>query len=175
MRVQTMAQQRMKVGELAKSTGLTAKTIRYYELLGMLDEPQRTESGYRLYDKEDVERLEFIKKAKRLGLSLEEVRDILVLHKQRQVPCVHVLALLDQKLEQVNVVLRELRIFRKELARLREESQARLDQLPEEASICSIIKRGIHTKGEVALAWLERRGKTKGPRAAAERALRSPS
>jgi len=147
----------MKIGELAKVTGLTTKTVRYYELLRLLDEPQRTDSGYRFYGQEDVERLEFIKKAKRLGLSLEEVREILALHKQKQTPCVHVLALLDQKLEQVDAILRELRIFRKELARLREESQGRLDQLPEDARICGIIERGIHTKGEVALAWLEGR------------------
>jgi DNA-binding transcriptional MerR regulator len=154
----------MKIGELAKATGLTAKTIRYYQLQGLIEEPERAESGYRYFDAEAVEHLEFIKKAKRLGLSLEEVRDILALHKQKQAPCVHVLALMNQKLEHVDAILRELRIFRKELARLREESQARLEQLPVEARICGIIERGVHTKGEVALAWLEGRGKAKGAR-----------
>ncbi len=67
-------QKRMKIGELAKETGLTAKTIRFYEGIQLLDDPGRTESGYRQYGAEDVERLEFIKKAKRLGLSLDEIR-----------------------------------------------------------------------------------------------------
>ena len=61
----------MKIGELAKATGLTTKTIRYYELNRLLEEPERTESGYRVYGQEAVEQLEFVKKAKRLGLSLE--------------------------------------------------------------------------------------------------------
>jgi len=148
-----------KIGELAKATGLTTKTIRYYELSRLLEEPERTESGYRLYGQEDVERLEFVKKAKRLGLSLEEIRDILQIHAQRQAPCVHVLALLDRKLDHVDDVIRDLDEFRKELMRLRVESQVRLEQLPEDARICGIIERGIHGKGQVALTWLEGRRK----------------
>ena len=147
----------MKIGELANATGLTTKTIRYYELNRLLEEPRRTDSGYRLYDSEDVERLEFIKKAKSLGLSLEEIRDILLLYEQRQSPCVHVLALLDRKLEQVDNMLSELDEFRRELLRLRMESQVRLEQLPEESRICGIIERGIHGKGQRALTFTEGR------------------
>jgi len=147
----------MKIGELAKATGLTTKTIRYYELNRLLKEPERTESGYRIYGEADVERLEFVKKAKRLGLSLEEIREILVLHEQSQAPCVHVLALLDRKLHQVEDIIRELEEFRRELMRLRVESQVRLEQLPEESRICGIIERGVHHRGEVALAWIEGR------------------
>ena len=150
----------IKIGELAKSTGLTAKTIRYYELLRLLDEPERTESGYRMYGEADVERLEFVKKAKRLGLSLEEIRDIIQLHAQRQAPCVHVLALLDRKLDKLDDIMREMDDFRQELMRLRVESQVRLEQLPDDASICGIIERGIHGKGQVALTWME--GHSKG-------------
>ena len=149
----------MKIGEIAKATGLTTKTIRFYELHRLLEEPERTESGYRIYGPEDVERLEFVKKAKRLGLSLEEIRDILQLHEQSQAPCVHVLALLDQKLDQVDGIMRDLDEFRQELTRLRAESQVRLEQLPEDARICGIIERGIHGKGQVALTWLEGRRK----------------
>lgn len=148
-----------KIGDVAKATGLTVKTIRYYELLRLLDETERTESGYRLYRREDIERLEFIKQAKQLGLSLDEIRDILVLYEHSQAPCIHVLALLDQKLEQVETSIKELNQFRLELTRLRAESQERLEQLPEEDRICGIIERGIHARGEVALAWLEARRK----------------
>ena len=149
----------MKIGEIAKATGLTTKTIRFYELHRLLEEPERTESGYRIYGPEDVERLEFVKKAKRLGLSLEGIRDILQPHEQGQAPCVHVLALLDQKLDQVDGIMRDLDEFRQELTRLRAESQVRLEQLPEDARICGIIERGIHGKGQVALTWLEGRRK----------------
>ena len=146
---------RMKIGELAKATGLTTKTIRYYELHRLLEDPQRTESGYRVYGEADVERLEFVKKAKRLGLSLEEIREILILHEQSQAPCVHVLALLDRKLDQLDNTMREMDEFRQQLMRLRVESQVRLEQLPDDARICGIIERGIHGKGQVALTWLE--------------------
>ncbi len=141
----------MKIGELANATGLTTKTIRYYELNRLLDKPRRTDSGYRLYDSEAVERLEFIKKAKNLGLSLEEIRDILVLYEQRLSPCVHVLALLDRKLEQLDDMSSNLDEFRRELLRLRLESQVRLEQLPEESRICGIIESGIHRIGEAPL------------------------
>ena len=134
----------MKIGEIAKATGLTTKTIRYYELNRLMEEPERTESGYRLYGQQDVERLEFVKKAKRLGLSLVEIRDILQLHAQRQSPCVHVLALLDRKLDHLDNIMREMDEFRHELMRLRVESQVRLEQLPDDVRICGIIERGIH-------------------------------
>ena len=99
--------------------------------------------------------MEFVKKAKRLGLSLEEIRDVLQLHAQRQAPCVHVLALLDRKLDQLDDIMREMDEFRQELTRLRVESQVRLEQLPEDARICGIIEREIHGKRQVALTWLE--------------------
>ena len=147
-------QAKMKIGELAKRTRFSTKAIRYYELLKLLPEPDRTESGYRLYGQKDVERLGFIEKAKHLGFSLEDIRDILILDEQQQRPCVHVLALLDQKLKQVDDVLRDLKAFRKELAGLRKESAEQIERLPADA-ICGIVERGVHAKGEAALAWLE--------------------
>jgi DNA-binding transcriptional MerR regulator len=155
----------MKIGELAKRTGFSTKAIRYYELVGLLAQPERTESGYRLYTEKDVERLEFIEKAKRLGFSLEDIRDVLALHQQQQTPCVHVLALIDQKLKQIDDVLRDLKAFRRELVRLRKESADQLERLPADAAICGIIERGVHAKGEAALAWLEFRQPGKRGRA----------
>jgi DNA-binding transcriptional MerR regulator len=151
----------LKIGELAKATALTAKTIRYYELLGLLQEPARTESGYRIYGKRDMERLKFIRKAKGLGLSLTEIKDILSLHDQNRLPCIHVLALLDKKLEEIDTALRELQVFRAELLRLRQESAKQMEDLPGKGAICGIIERGVHLRGEQALAWLEshRKGK----------------
>lgn len=151
----------MKIGELARRTGFSTKTIRYYERLGLLPEPERTESGYRLYTEGAVERLDFIEKAKRLGFSLEDIRDILILNERQQRPCVHVLALIDRKLRQLDDVLQDLRTFRRNLGRLRKESAERLDRLPGDAGVCSIIERGIHARGEAALAWLEFRQRGK--------------
>lgn len=125
-----------------------------------------------MYSEEDRRRLEFIAKAKRLGFSLEDIRDVLALHEQRRTPCRHVLALLDQKLSQVDGALKELRRFRGELARLRHEASERLEQASAGAAICGIIERGIHAKGEAALAWLEfRRTGRRGGREKSSRKL----
>jgi DNA-binding transcriptional MerR regulator len=151
----------IKIGQVAKATGLTTKTIRYYELLGLLREPGRSESGYRSYGDNDIERLKFIRKAKGLGLSLTEVKDILALHDQKQQPCIHVLALLDKKLEELDTALKSLQTFRADLAHLREESAKQLENLPADATICGIIEKGVHLRGEQALVWLESQRKIK--------------
>lgn len=140
----------MKIGELALRTGISTKTIRYYELVGLLPEAPRTESGYRLYPESDCQRLEFVKKAKALGLSLSDIRDVLALHEANQPPCVHVLALLDQKLAYMDALIQSLHEFREELARLRREASEQLERLPVGSAICGIIERGIHTRGELA-------------------------
>ena len=152
-----MKQDTMKIGELAEATGLTVKSIRYYELLQLLPEAPRTESGYRIYGRDAVQRLQFVKKAKRLGLSLDEIKDILELYENQQAPCVHVLALLDRKIAEIDGIIEDLQVFRQDLTGLREESVNQLDNLPEGTAVCGIIERSIHHKGELALAWLEGR------------------
>lgn len=133
-----MASRSMRIGELAAAAGVTKKAIRHYEKEGLLDPAPRTASGYRQYGPKDAERLEFITKAKHQGLSLDEIKDILAISGQRA-PCIHVLALLDEKVAQADAVIAELREFREEIAQLRQESQARLDQLPDESQVCGII------------------------------------
>jgi len=109
-----------------------------------------------------VERLIFIRKAKNLGFSLSDVGDTLALYDTRQAPCVHVLALLDRKIQEIDRLMGELKELQQELMRLREESAARVEQDAQEGTICAIVDRGVHTRGEVALSWLEsvrKRGK----------------
>lgn len=149
----------LRIGELADATGVTAKTVRYYESIGLLPKPPRRPSGYRAYGPADIERLRFITKAKELGLSLADARDILTLHDRGQYPCIHVMALVDRKIAELDRLLEQLSDFRDELQRLRTESEERLKEAPEEGNICGIIERGIHTRGELALVWLETRGK----------------
>jgi MerR HTH family regulatory protein len=70
---------RLKIGELARLSDLSIKTIRYYERRGLLAQPPRTEGGYRLYGPEEVARLRFVRRAKLLGLTLEEIRELVEL------------------------------------------------------------------------------------------------
>lgn len=77
----------MHIGDLAAELGLNPKTIRYHENIGLMPEPERTASGYRLYNMSDFERLQFILKAKSIGLNLEEITEILALCAQTRQPC----------------------------------------------------------------------------------------
>ncbi|MCB2181290.1 MAG: heavy metal-responsive transcriptional regulator [Desulfobulbaceae bacterium] len=67
----------LTIGKLAKKAGLTIDTVRFYERRGLINEPARTQSNYRMYPEEDVARLIFIKKAKDLGFSLSEIKELL--------------------------------------------------------------------------------------------------
>src|SRR5262245_15445270 len=67
----------MTIGALARECGMSAKTIRYYESIGLLAEPVRTTTGYRLYDAEAVRRLELVRGARRLGLPLKQIDALL--------------------------------------------------------------------------------------------------
>ncbi len=151
-----------KIGQLAKRSGTATKTIRYYELLGLLHEPERTDSGYRLYGEQEVERLTFIRKAKSLGFSLTDIGETLTLFDSQQAPCIHVLALLDRKIQEIELLVGELQELQQELLRLREESAPRVERCADGSSICGIIEQDIHANGQAALTWLEGRqmGKT---------------
>lgn len=67
----------MQIGQLTKRTGVPIDTIRYYESHGILPAPPRRESGYRTYDEQDVARLQFVRRAKALGFTLREIRELL--------------------------------------------------------------------------------------------------
>lgn len=69
----------MKIGELAERVGVNVQTVRYYERRNLLPEPERTESGYREYDEHDIHRLQFILRAKDLGFTLSEIRELMEL------------------------------------------------------------------------------------------------
>lgn len=67
---------RFQIAELARRTGFSPPTLRYYEEIGLLEQPDRSKAGHRVYDRDDEARLQFIRRAKHLGLSLEEIRDL---------------------------------------------------------------------------------------------------
>lgn len=110
--------ERYFIGRAATAAGLTAKTLRYYEAVGLLPPPERTESGYRMYSADAVQRLSFIVKAKRLGLTLREIREILGIRDGGQVPCVHIQHMLMRKAQEVDRRIVELTVLRQELRRL---------------------------------------------------------
>ena len=151
----------MKIGELAKATGLTAKTIRYYEAEGLIPDPPRTNSGYRAYAEPDVARLVFILKAKRLGLSLDEIKGILQLHDWSEPTCVHVRSLLVEKVAQIETVIQDLLDFKEELESLRDRATSLVDCRPLGGNICSIIEQSGIKVTPSSLEWVEPLGSTR--------------
>ena len=134
----TMTERRgLRIGELAAEFGLNPKTIRYYEEIGLLPAPRRTPAGYRLYGVADQGRLRFIGKAKALGLTLEEIGEILGLREDGAAPCEHVVAIVDRKLAAVDERLRVLTEFRQELRSLRDEATTTMTADPQ---VCRIIE-----------------------------------
>src|SRR4051812_30516281 len=99
----------MRIGTLATRLGVTTKSIRYYESIGLLPAPTRTAGGYRDYAEADAERLTFIKTAQRLGLSLDEIREVIALRDRGEQPCAHVARLLREHVAGLDARIGEMR------------------------------------------------------------------
>ena len=114
----------LRIGEFAAGFGLNTKTIRYYESIGLLPKPARTESGYRLYGSSDQERLSFVRKARAVGLTLDEIGEMLALRPEGCQRCSHFRLLVGQKLRAIDDQLQALHAFREELMSLQAEANA---------------------------------------------------
>lgn len=112
----------MRIGELATRAGVTAKTVRYYESIGLLDEPERTPSGYRDYDQVALDRLRFIRDAQASGLSLAEIQSVLELKDAGSRSCSHTRRLLDEHLADLDHQIRRLETTRHQLRDLAERA-----------------------------------------------------
>ncbi|WP_353980340.1 helix-turn-helix domain-containing protein [Salinicola endophyticus] len=109
---------RLTIGQLAEATGTKAVTIRYYERVGLISPATRTPGGYRLYTARERDRLIFIRRARHLGLSLEEVKSLLGLADDENAPCRQVDSIIREQLERVRSRLQDLRQLEQELDRL---------------------------------------------------------
>lgn len=108
----------MKIGELAQRSGVGIDTVRYYEREGLLPKAQRLASGYRVYDSHDVRRLRFVRRAKALGFTLPEIRDLLALSDHRDDDMGSMKAAAVEKLADVRNKLAELDRIREGLETL---------------------------------------------------------
>lgn len=108
----------MPIGRLAKATGVKVPTIRFYEQIGLLPEPERTASDRRMYGERDERRLAFIKHARQLGFSVEAIRNLLDLSDHPDRPCEQANALAAAQLQSVEAKIRQLKALREELSRM---------------------------------------------------------
>ncbi|UQA91954.1 heavy metal-responsive transcriptional regulator [Streptomyces halobius] len=129
------------VGKAAELAGVSRKAIRLWEAKGLLPEAERTEAGYRLFDEADLEVLRFIRRAKALGLTLDEINDVLDLQRGGAQPCARVTQLLDAHLDQINRTLTELRRLRAALLDARRTAD-QTRRAGGDAVVCRIIETG---------------------------------
>lgn len=108
----------MKISQAAEASGCHLETIRYYERIGLLPQPGRTGSGYRVYEPVDIERLRFITRGRDLGFSLEEIRSLLQLSGDDQMSCMDVDRLARSHLADIQTRMEDLRRMARELERV---------------------------------------------------------
>lgn len=108
----------MNIGDVAKASGVSAKMIRHYESVGLLPPASRTEAGYRQYGENDLRTLQFIRRSRDLGFSIEEIRGLVSLWQDRTRPSREVKALAKQHLDFLDRKLEELQSMKHALAHL---------------------------------------------------------
>ncbi len=107
----------MNVGEAARRAGLPAKTIRYYEEIGLI-RPERTGNGYRAYSGDDIHRLAFLKRARGLGFSIDDCRQLMALYRDRSRASADVRQIAAAHVAAIEEKLRELQAMRATLQKL---------------------------------------------------------
>ena len=108
----------LTIGEVAKRAGVHVETLRYYERRGLIEEPPRTSSNYRMYPPESVRRVRFIKRAQELGFSLKEIAGLLSLRAAPKAHCGGVRRRAEAKLDDIDEKMRDLRRMKKALSGL---------------------------------------------------------
>lgn len=126
------------IGQVTDQSGIPIRTIRYYESLGLLQSSGRTEGGFRQFSSDVLTRLAFIKRAQHLGLSLEEIGNILQVYDQGQPPCGEIQEKLAEKLLQIDRQIDQLLTLRSEIGELLSGWKNTGDK--QEYIICPIIQ-----------------------------------
>ena len=106
------------IGQIAKQSGVSVETIRYYEKEGLLEKPERKDSGYRQYNGDAIDRLFFIQQAKELGFSLKEISELLSIKSDANTLCSDVKHLAEDKLSDIQSKIKILRRMEKSLKKL---------------------------------------------------------
>ncbi|MCW4150199.1 MerR family transcriptional regulator [Vreelandella janggokensis] len=130
----------MKVSELAKRGGVTAETVRHYTREQLLAPKRHPDNGYQLYSATDLERLQFIQRARKLGFSVAEIRDILAHADQGDSPCPLVRDLLANRLPQIRAQIQELEALAQRMEQALESWQHMPDGTPDGHSLCRLIE-----------------------------------
>lgn len=131
----------MRIGELASRGAVSTKTIRYYESIGLLEEPPRTPGGYRSYGDDAVERLRFVRDAQASGLTLAEIASVLELKASGARSCAHTTTLLERHLADLDEQIERLREARAELRALAQRARGLDPSACTDPNRCQVIDR----------------------------------
>lgn len=129
-----------QIGELSERTGVPARTIRYYEEIGLLPPARRDDNRYRLYDQREVERLRFIRSARALNFSLQEIAQVLAARDRHEPPCNHVMDIIQSHIDDIEIRIRELEALKRDLADLHEAGQGLPEDIRMRACVCHLIQ-----------------------------------
>ncbi len=129
----------LKIGELAKQTGLSVGNLRYYSDIGLLQPVHRGDNGYRYYAKNASEQVKFIKKAQALGFTLEQIKQILDVRNGGQIPCNLVQSLLNDKIEQLEFQIKQMTLFKRELEEYRANWANKPNTTLKQEEVCPLI------------------------------------
>lgn len=108
----------MQIGALAEQAGVNVQTVRYYERRGLLRRPTRTDGGFRVFPRETVAVIRFVKRAQDLGFTLEEIQELLRLREDRVSPCADVRAVAESKIANIDRRIEGLTAIRHALTTL---------------------------------------------------------
>jgi MerR family transcriptional regulator, Zn(II)-responsive regulator of zntA len=133
------AKSMLQLGEVSRQLGLNPQTLYFYERIGLIPPPQRTEAGYRLFSQADVERLIFITRAKSLGLSLDDIKEILSLKEGQLLTCRAVHDRLNQKVQEIAAKIHQLQLLQDELIPLLEQCHTNFDH-PDPMHQCVVLE-----------------------------------
>jgi DNA-binding transcriptional MerR regulator len=135
------------ISKVSAKTGIQTETIRYYERIGLIPKPSRQANGYRLYGEADLERLNFIRSARALNFSLQEIAQILASRDRHEPPCKHVMDLIQSHIDEVEKRIRELQQLKGELVSLYTAGQDLPEDVQMRSCVCHLIQISETRKG----------------------------
>jgi MerR family transcriptional regulator, mercuric resistance operon regulatory protein len=136
-----------QIGKVSEQTGLSVDAIRFYEKQRLLDRPPRSEGGFRLFNALDIERIQFIQRAQRLGFSLPEIRELLVLRRGDGEACSHVRDLLRAKVAAIRHKITDLGILEEQLTKSLRKCERQLKVSGDSHKGCCPVIEGIAARG----------------------------
>jgi DNA-binding transcriptional MerR regulator len=133
---------RVRIGELADRAGVSAKTVRYYESIGLMDAPKRAANGYREYESDALERLHFVRDSQAAGLTLAEVAEILAMKAAGESTCSHTRTLLERHVNDIDRQIESLLAAKGELLAMQRRAEALNPAQCNDPARCQVIAAG---------------------------------